>query len=759
MPTNTERFALSLTVRGTVQGVGFRPFVARTAAEAGVTGSVANTDAGVEIHFEGDRQAVERAAQRVRSDPPRLATLADIEVSEAEPQGTDEFEIVPSEEGPNRTTLVPPDTALCAACREEIRSETSRFHDYWATACVDCGPRFAVTRALPYDRATTAMAEFEPCSACRDDYEDRTDRRFHAQTIACPDCGPTLSAVDTDGTTRATGTDALDWIGTRLDEGAVVGLMGTGGCHIACDGTDPDLVERLRTRLGRPAKPLATMARSLDSVREFATVTPGAADLLRSKRRPIVLLGHGRTDWLDAVAPGLDTVGVMLPYSGIHHLLFERLDSGPLVMTSANRPGEPMATDRSSLLALSDALDAALVHDREIVNRCDDSVVRPVNGDRRLLRRSRGHVPRPLDRPVQADAEVLAVGAGTDVTVALTRGDIVLPSQHIGEPETPTAADAHREASNRLCELLSVSPDVVAHDCHPELETTAIATDRAERTVAVQHHHAHAASLLAEHDRDRAIVIAADGTGYSPDGVVRGGEVLDSGLADSERVGGLSRFRLPGGEAAVREPARVAAALLSDTDRERAVSLLRNSEAASSRADAETILEQPVAGVNSPYSTSAGRFLDAVAALLGVCSVRRYRGEPAMRLEAAAGDPVALDPPLTRRDGQLRLDATAAMDRLASLDTHRDSSVVAATAQRLLGLGLAEIAVTAADERSLDAVGFTGGVAYNEAIDRVVRQRVETAGYTYLGHHRVPPGDAGLAYGQAVAASARLADS
>ena len=764
MPTNTERSdsgtdrtALTLTVRGTVQGVGFRPFVARTAVETGVTGSVANTDAGVQIHLEGPRPAVEQAAEQIRTDPPRLARIADVEGTETAPRGADDFEIVPSGEGSDRTTLVPPDTAICADCQEDIRTPASRFHSYWATGCVDCGPRFAITDSLPYDRDVTALADFQPCSACRRDYEDRTDRRFHAQTIACPDCGPTLSAIDPDGTVRASGVGALDRTANQLAERSIVGVMGAGGCHIACAGTAA-VVQRLRTRLNRPAKPFALMARPLDAVREFATVTPRAADLLTSERRPIVLLPRNDTDWLEAVAPGLDTVGVMLPYSGLHHLLFERIEGGPLVMTSANRPGEPMATDRSSLLALDGVLDAALVHDRQISNRCDDSVARVVNGDRRLLRRSRGYVPRPLERPVQSAEEVLAVGAGTDVTVALTREDIVVPSQHVGDPSSPAGAAAHQEATSHLCALLDVSPDIVAHDCHPELETTAIAADRPERTVSIQHHHAHAASLLAEHDRRRAIVIAADGTGYGPEGVIRGGEVLDTRLADSERVGGLSRFRLPGGEAAVREPARVAAGLLAGSDRERAISLLRGSDTVSSQAEAETVLEQAASGINSPPTTSAGRFLDAVAALLGVCSVRQYQGEPAMRLEAAAGESAAVEPPLTRQNGQLTLDVGAAMAHLATLAEHRDTSVVAATAQQMLGVGLAEIAVDAAADRPVDAIGFTGGVAYNEAIDRFVRERVQAAGYSYLGHERVPPGDAAIAYGQGVAASARLAD-
>jgi hydrogenase maturation protein HypF len=762
MPTNTEpdtseRSAGTVTVRGTVQAVGFRPFVARLAAEHGLAGSVANTDAGVEIHLEGQTAAVERAVERVQTDPPRLATITDVEVADARVEGFEKFEIVPSADDGDRTTLVPPDTAVCPDCREELLSPTSRFSDYWATSCVNCGPRFSVVESLPYDRATTALSEFEPCQDCREEYEAPTDRRFHAQTIACPSCGPTLSALAPDGMTREEGPVALDHAAGRLDDGDILALKGSGGCHLTCLATDPVTVGRLRERLGRPAKPFAVMARSLSGVRKFATVEPRAAELLTGKRRPVVLLPCKETVWREAVAPGLDTVGVMLPYSGLHHLLFDRLDADLLVMTSANRPGEPTATDCSTLRDLAGVFDGALVHDRPVVNRCDDSVVRVVNGDCRLLRRSRGYVPEPLDRRVVPEAEVLAVGAGTDVTVGLTRGEDVVLSQHVGDPSSPAVAAAHREATDHLCSLLDVQPDVAVHDYHPDLETTSVAADRPEPTMAVQHHHAHAASLLAEHERERAIVVAADGTGYGPAGVVRGGEVLDSTLTDSERVGGLSRFVLPGGEAAVDQPVRVAAALLSDTERAR--SLLQETDTVDSETEADAVLAQADSGVNSVETTSAGRFLDAVAALTGVCTTRRYQGEPAMRLEAVATDPSILDPPLDQRGGQTVLDVSAAFDRLADLADRRPPGVLAATAQRLLGRGLAEIAVDAATRRGVDAVGFTGGVAYNEAIDRTVRERVETGGLCYLGHDCVPPGDAGIAYGQAVTASARLAES
>jgi hydrogenase maturation protein HypF len=747
----TDRRAVAVTVTGTVQGVGFRPFVARTAADAGLAGEVRNTDEGVRITFEGPPAAVETAVDRVRTDPPPLSTVREVTVRAVDPAGREGFAVVESTAGGERSTLVPPDTGLCPDCRRDVRDPDSRYHGYWATACVDCGPRFSVVEALPYDRERTALAEFPPCPGCRAAYEDRTDRRFHAQTVACPDCGPT--AWLTDGERVATGTAAFDRLADRLARGEVAAVKNAGGAHLCCLATDPGAVADLRARTGRPEKPFAVLAPSLDAVRSFARVDDAERASLTDPRRPIVVLDGRDADWLAAVAPGLDTVGAMLPAGGHQHLLLDRVGE-PLVATSANRPGEPMATTADDLRALP--VDCVLCNDRRVVNRCDDSVVRHVDGDRRFLRRSRGWVPDPLPRPVVPDAEVLAVGGRSAVTAALTDGDRVVPTQHVGDVTDPATERFHRAATDRLAGLLGVDPDVVAHDRHPGFRTTRIAEAREARAVGVQHHHAHAASLLAEHGRDRAVVVAADGTGWGPEGVVRGGEVLDSTLAASDRVGGLAAFRLPGGERAVREPARTLAALL---DGDRATDLLVARGAVADEVEAAAVRRQAERGVNSPRTTSAGRYLEAASALLGVCTERSYRGQPALALEAVAADGSPLDvaPPVDRGGDEPTLRVDRAVSRLADLTGDHSTADLAATAQALLADGLARIAVDCATDRGVDAVGFTGGVAYNPAVSRRLRRTVEAAGLTVLGHEAVPPGDGGLAYGQAVAASARLA--
>ncbi|MDZ7850503.1 MAG: carbamoyltransferase HypF [Halodesulfurarchaeum sp.] len=785
----------SVQVQGVVQGVGFRPFVYRRAAEHDLAGSVRNTgDAGVEILLQGNSGAVDAFLADLRDSPPPLSRVTTVEVdrrpvTNVEPlEHSEEFRIQESVDSEGGTGTIPPDTGVCDACLADIRDPDSRYHRYWATSCVDCGPRYTVIRDLPYDRPRTSMDAYPMCPSCQSEYDDPADRRYHAQTIACPDCGPTLSlqeSAEAGRRERATGPAALQAAAARLAAGEILAVRGVGGTHLACDATNATAVERLRERTNRPGKPFAVMAPTIDHVRSVASVTAAERELLEDVRRPIVVLDRDDGGQLEGVAPGLHTIGVMLPYAGLHHLLFDpgagdgstrgtaHLD-GPLVMTSGNMPGEPMCVTVDSIFEqLGPVIDAALVHDREIVARCDDSVLRSVDGTRRFLRRSRGWVPQPLPRRGAGPA-ILAVGAEFDATVALARDDEVFPSQHLGDVDGPATEGFLRETVDHLTGLLGVEPQVVACDAHPDFLTSQFAEEHADRLdtdsagqsksadrasdkgpIRVQHHHAHAASLLGEHDLDRAIVIVADGTGYGSDGTIWGGEVLDATRADFERVGGLDTFRLPGGEAAIERPARILASLLDDPARIDAVVTERTSLSVDEAATVRASLE---AGVNAPATTSAGRFLDAMSALLGVCTERRYEGEPAIRLEAAAAgaDPLDLELPFARRDGHRVLDVRSLVRQFDELVGTESTGVLAATAQDALAQGLASIAIEAARTRGVDAIGFSGGVAYNEAISRRIRKRVEVVDLEYLDHELVPPGDAGISYGQTLVASARL---
>ncbi|MEF8838380.1 MAG: carbamoyltransferase HypF [Haloarculaceae archaeon] len=770
----TDAARVEVRVDGVVQGVGFRPFVYRTAVAHDLAGRVRNLgDAGVAIALEGDREDIDGFLDVLRTDPPPLSRVESVAVEAGEPEGLETFEILPSTAETGGSGTVPPDTGICDSCLSDVRDPDARYHRYWATACVDCGPRFTVIRDLPYDRPRTSMDEFPMCEACAREYEDPGDRRYHAQAIACPDCGPRLSLVDPTGEALARGPDAISPTADRLAAGDLVAIKGVGGTHLACDATDPAVVQRLRDRTNRPEKPFALMAPSVDSLASVVGVSGPERAALTDVRRPIVLLERtGDLPWLDAVAPGLHTVGAMLPYSGLHHLLFDDLE-GPLVMTSGNLPGRPMCASGPAVLdRLGAVIDAALLHDREIVARCDDSVTRFHGADRRFLRRSRGWVPESLPRPDTGDGaqeslprpdtgsgapDLLAVGPAFDATVALARGGEIYLSQHVGDVENPATVAFHREARRHLAAITGVEPSVVACDLHPDFETTAVAERLAAEDlsgpVRVQHHHAHAASLLAEHGRERAIVVTADGTGYGPDGSVWGGEVLDATPGDYERVGGLDTFRLPGGQAAIDSPARLLASLLPAGERTEALLVERN--AVADRAAAANVRRQCERGVNAPQTTSAGRYLDAVSAMLGVCTERHYEGEPAMKLEAVAagGDPLPYDVPMDTRDGGPVVDTAALVRDMTELASEEPTRAVAATAQRALADGLATVALTAARERGVATVGFTGGVAYNAAIAGHLAERVEESGRRFLAHDRVPPGDGGIAYGQAVVAT------
>ncbi|WP_306052104.1 carbamoyltransferase HypF [Natronococcus wangiae] len=787
----------TVRVTGVVQSVGFRPFVHRRAAARGLRGTVQNLgDAGVRIELEGASDAIDALLADLRENAPPLSRVESVRVDRepVDDPAFETFEIVDSagtdEDGGG---TIPPDTAICEPCLADVRDSDSRYRGYWATSCVDCGPRFTVIESLPYDRPTTSMAAFPLCDACREEYEEPTDRRYHAQTIACPNCGPTLrygrvreGAAVKNGADEgrdpfpdleepADGRAAIERAAGALGRGETVVLKGIGGAHLACDATDAAAVARLRERTGRPEKPFAVMAPNVDAIKSFASVSEPERAALESPQRPILLLERDRaatasnaraTPIAAGVAPGLHTVGAMLPYSGLHHLLFDEVDA-PLVMTSANLPGTPMLTDNGPLLdGLGAVADGALLHDRRIVARCDDCLARIVDGDRRLVRRSRGFAPVPVPLENAPSTPVLGTGPELDATAGVLHEGECYLTQYVGDVDDVETLAFFEDAVDHLLGVAGLDyPPIVAHDAHPEFNTTdyarrLVADGLAERSVAVQHHHAHAASVLAEHDLDRAIALTLDGVGYGPDGTVWGGEVLDAALADFERVGGLASVPMPGGDRATRHPGRMAAGLLYARDPDAAVRTLVRHGVPFPDGDAERNLvrQQLETDVNVPATSSAGRFLDAVAALLGVCGERRYEGEPAMKLEALAvdGTPVGIGVPFGRVDGRPVVDTPGLFAALVDLlESGRSRARVAATAQDALARGLATIAVDAAAERSREAVALTGGVAYNDRIATRVRERVTDAGFEFLGNERVPPGDGGIAYGQVAVAAAR----
>ena len=732
-------------VNGTVQGVGFRPFVYRIAVRRGLSGYVRNLgDAGVEIEAEGPRDALEDFLQALRKEAPPLAEIGNITVTEIPTNGEGTFRILKSEQGGSGGGAIPPDIATCDQCLADIDDPESRYHGYWATSCTDCGPRFTVIEALPYDRPRTSMRDFPMCPSCRREYEDPLDRRYHAQTIACPECGPRLFYLE--GERQAKG-DPIALAADALKAGRIVAIKGIGGTHLACDATREEVVSELRRRLGRPGQPFALMA-PLPLVREFAHIGQEEEKLLRSARRPIVVLPKRGERLAPSVAPGLHTVGFMLPYSGLHHLLFKRIDF-PLVMTSANLPGRPMLIENERILAeLSRVADGFLLHDRRIVARCDDSVMRLAAGKPVFLRRSRGWVPEPISIDL-GDEPLLAFGAELNVTFALYQQGKVFLSQHIGNVEHLETQEFLREAIGHLLRITGTPmPKLVVCDLHPAFPTTRLAEELGERVIRVQHHVAHVAALAGEHGLSELVGIAVDGYGYGADGAAWGGEVIVWRAGRWLRAGSLAPVPMPGGDLATLQPGRMAASFLLAAG-------LDPEETGLPPRELRIVVRQIERKLNCPETTSAGRFLDAVAAWLGLCHERTYEGEPAMRLETAAagGRPAAVEPVIVERDGRLVLDTVAIFWELFRL-RHKGASVqdIAATAQETLAKGLALIAIEVAREEGIGAVGITGGAAVNDAIASTVKTEVELAGLLFVQHEKVPPGDGGLSFGQLVQA-------
>ncbi|MDI6884525.1 MAG: carbamoyltransferase HypF [Hadesarchaea archaeon] len=765
------RARAEIAVTGIVQGVGFRPFVYRLASKHGLVGFVRNMgDAGVQVVVEGEKTTIEKFINSLRPEQPPLSRIDDIKV-DLKP-ATDEFTIfrvVPSERaGLGLPSVVPPDLALCEDCLREMLDPKDRRRNYPFITCVNCGPRFTIIEELPYDRPRTSMKAFPLCVDCLREYQNPPDRRYHAEPTCCPICGPHMDLYDSGGNILQVANPPVE-AAHLLDEGKIVAVKGIGGIHIATKTTDDETVVRLRKAFNRPQQPLAIMSKDLETVRTFAEVGEAEAELLTSHRRPIVVLQRSPDYALsELIAPGLDSVGVMLPYSGIHHLILRSGEGPAYVMTSANITGLPMLVDNAeAVVKLRGKVDYFLFHDRVIVNRCDDSVVKFIEGKPALLRRSRGYVPEPVKLAFRSERSVLGVGGDLNVTASVLVGDRCFISQHVGDTTKVETLEYMQSAAERLMRLLNLEKvDVVAHDLHPNYATTRIAPWMARKlgakTVAVQHHHAHLCSLMAEHGLDEIVGIAADGVGYGPDGTAWGGEVMLSRLNSFRHMGGLKKQRMPGGDLAAIYPARMVAGILwgqlERAELERVLDEYCASGFKRGKREIAVVLRQLERDLNVFWTSSCGRVLDAVSCLLGTCDERTYEGEPAIKLEAAAAQgnarEVKLDPTIEKIDGKPTLDTSKLLlDILSGLRARVPRKHLAAAAQLAVARGLASIAVDAASSSGIKTVGASGGVFYNRAITVAVRREIEGAKLKFVRHETLPPGDGGISVGQAIVAA------
>jgi hydrogenase maturation protein HypF len=771
-PTSTAceitRTRRRFSVTGVVQGVGFRPFVHRLASELGLGGLVGNDPAAVFVEVQGASLAVDEFGRRLRSDAPPLAVVAGLTWEElpVEPDGDGSFQIVPSRSADGAATLIPPDVAVCEDCLRELAAPGDRRYRHPFVTCTNCGPRFTIIRELPYDRPATTMAGFPMCARCAAEYHNPADRRFHAQPVACHDCGPSLWFTDgfADGQEHLTGADAALAAAQRaLADGRVVAIKGIGGYHLACAAGNEEAVAGLRSRKARGGKPFALLVRDLEVARRFADIDEAEAEVLTSPARPVVLLRRTAAAPVAAsVAPGNPMLGLMLPYTPVHHLLLARVPGhdapvpDAIVLTSANRSDEPICfTDEDAATRLSDLCDAVLDHDRPIHVPCDDSVVRVVDGRELPIRRSRGYAPLPVDLGRELPP-VLAAGGELKNTFCLTEGRFAYCSAHIGDMGTLETLRAFERSVAQLGGIRR-TPERIAADLHPAYLTRVWAERHAgDRPLdLVQHHHAHVVSLLAEHGRLHTPIVgvAFDGTGYGCDETVWGGEILVLGT-DSQRfvrAGHLAAVPLPGGDAAVRNPWRMAlahawAAGVEWTDDLAPVRAATPTELAVLRSQLDR-------GTGCVATTSMGRLFDAVASLLDVRHRIGYEGQAAIELEVLAGECDAAPAPAGVWPGlAVHADATIdAVPLIRDLVVALRAGVEPARLARAFHSAVAVAVATAVVQVAGDVrtVGLTGGVFQNVLLLQECRQRLEESGFEVLTHRLVPPNDGGLALGQA----------
>ena len=816
-----------ILVEGIVQGVGFRPFVYRIATEASLNGYVRNLGNVVEIILQGSHQDMEEFLFNLQNKLPPIAKINNIETRDLKEEDEKfssytDFTIKESADDFAGTSVIPPDVAICDNCLEEINDPQNRRYKYPFNACTDCGPRFTVIENVPYDRDNTTMEDFPLCDECEIEYTNPLDRRYHAEAACCEDCGPSLKLLkntggDGDSAIEIDCEDPLKETARLLDEGKILAIKGIGGTHLVANVKIKETVDLLRQRLGRKSQAFAVMSPDIETIKTFAVMSKEEEKTLKSKERPIVILKKSEGyDFADSVSPDLHNIGVMLPYAPLHHLLFNETDTPAYIMTSANVPGEPMMiTNEEIVKNLSKIADYYLVHNRRILNRCDDSVVRFRNDELAFIRRSRGYTPEPYDLSGKYtylneefdNLNILALGPELDVTFTIIKNSKAYVSQHIGNTNKYRTYQFLKEAIEHMMQITKTdSFDLIACDMHPQFFTTQLAKEYAEKydcpLIQVQHHHAHGVSLINDHvlnktdldektsaemeisqDYEKSellenpgemIIIASDGVGYGDDGGAWGGEILYTDIKSYKRMASLMPQKMPGGDLCTKYPARMLAAILSNpnSDYERDKYGEENVQELMERnyldafphgkMEIASLFKQIERNLNVGINTSTGRCLDSIAAALNICSERSYEGEAPMKLESAAFNYLKMndldkinDYPIIIKDHDDRrvLDTTAILRYVIDkLEEGEDIGRIAAAGQEAVSIGLAKLAIEAAENCGIDTVGVSGGTFYNEAITAHIKDCIENAGLKFIQHTNSCPGDGSVSLGQAIVA-------
>ncbi len=750
-------------VNGIVQGVGFRPFIYNLASELGLSGSILNSSSGVAIETEGPAELITEFEEKLLSKAPPLSRILECSSKEIPVRNDSGFVILKSVSGKRADALISPDVALCDNCLREMRDPGNRRYQYPFINCTDCGPRFTIVHSIPYDRTNTSMKDFPLCPDCLAEYENPVDRRFHAQPNACPACGPAINLVKS---TQGPGKDDEEELSslssreivTRVQEillgGSIVAVRGIGGFHLAVDATNNEAIQRLRERKGREEKPFAVMAKDMESIKDICSISEVEQAAVGSWQRPIVLLKQsGRKILAPAVAPENAYYGLMLPYSPLHHLLLD----GPLrylVMTSGNYTDEPIAiSNQEAQTRLSGIADYFLFHNREILQRCDDSIVRVAGNNKlSLVRRSRGFVPYPVFIGSKSSKRILACGPELKNTIAFLREDQVFISQHIGDLDNPEAFRFFKHCIHHLGKILEIEPDFLAYDLHPEYLSTKWALEQDLPGLGVQHHHAHLASVLADNNIEGpAIGIILDGTGYGEDGTIWGGEVLVGDASGYERFSWLKPFRLPGGTMAIKQPWRIALSLLDQEFGNEFRNLPLPFMPVRDERQMENLIKMARSGLNSPLTSSCGRLFDGISALLGIKPLIAYEAQAAIALEMHAADeekniyneaPDSIDSP-----GAMELSVLLRMI-LKDLELKTDKRIIAARFHNTLAEMFTRSARLAQKYSGINRVALSGGVFQNVLFSRKITASLEREGFEVITHTRVPANDGGISLGQ-----------
>lgn len=736
--------------------MGFRPFIYRLAVSRGLFGYVRNqSDATVEIILEGDENRIKQFINDLQDRKPPHARIYDIQTryTQERKEFTDFTIIKSTQKTEHSGSIIPPDIAICKECQKELKTPTDQRYQYFFITCTNCGPRYTIMESLPYDRPNTTMRDFEMCLFCKAEYENPMNRRFHAQTVACPKCGPKAYLTTNEGN-RIEERDPIRQAGRLLEEGNIIAVKGNGGFHVATATMNSAPIEKLRRIKHRSQKPFAIMARDLETTKTFTEISAQEETALTSYICPIVLLNKSENYFLsDQIAPKLHNVGVMLPYTGLHIMLFDKAKEPAFVMTSANPPNEPIVKDNEEALKkLANTVDYFLLHNRDIAHRCDDSVIRMHDQRPTIIRRSRGYAPEPIRLKKVLQTCVLGVGADQNVTACILMDDKAFISQHIGDVENVETLNFLKNTITHLIQLTNSKIERIACDLHPKFSTTTLAgTLGAELecpVTRVQHHHAHIAALMAEHDENEMIGIACDGFGYGTDGKAWGGEILQCNSRGFKRLAHLQEQPMLGGDLATRYPIRMAAGMLHQSTDVEDWLLTNSSKFPHGKAEAELILEQLNKSSVQTKTTSCGRVLDVIAFILGVCDERTYEGEPAIKLESVAmkgKDVLRLVP---RFEGNT-LNTTWLVKEIFEQRNNYSPADLAYSAQLYLAHGLAQLAIEKAKQSGIKSVGLSGGVAYNQQITSAIRKITEKNRLSFLVHEKLPAGDGCISLGQA----------